>query len=176
MHAHAEEVPFAYHLLVHTPLWAQTLSSEVYSADVELQLPEAPAACVLRCRRNYVAQKSSFRTAEPTGFGKVAAGQRDTQLDMAFFVRSVGRLLGPVSRSAALLGDRWLQPQAWLGLPDAWGHPAMQQTRGKARGNEYQPSNIKRKHKHGWIRRLSTPAGVQVILRRMHKGRKSLSH
>ncbi|KAB1259597.1 DET1- and DDB1-associated protein 1 [Camelus dromedarius] len=105
MHAHAEEVPFAYHLLVHTPLWAQTLSSEVYSADVELQLPEAPAACVLRCRRNYVAQKSSFRTAEPTGFGKVAAGQRDTQLDMAFFVRSVGRLLGPVSRSAALLGD-----------------------------------------------------------------------
>lgn len=52
----------------------------------------------------------------------------------------------------------------------------MQQTRGKARGNEYQPSNIKRKHKHGWIRRLSTPSGVQVILRRMHKGRKSLSH
>ncbi|KAK2499289.1 hypothetical protein MC885_018191 [Smutsia gigantea] len=49
-------------------------------------------------------------------------------------------------------------------------------TRGKARGNEYQPSNIKRKHKHGWARRLSTPAGVQVILRRMYKGRKSLSH
>ena len=52
----------------------------------------------------------------------------------------------------------------------------MQQTRGKARGNEYQPSNIKRKNKHGWIRRLSKPNGVQVILRRMHKGRKSLSH
>ncbi|XP_046528453.1 39S ribosomal protein L34, mitochondrial [Equus quagga] len=91
---------------------------------------------------------------------------------MAFLARSLGRLLGP----AALLGGRWLQPRAWLGLPDAWGFPAMQQTRGKARGNEYQPSNIKRKHKHGWIRRLSTPSGVQVILRRMHKGRKSLSH
>ncbi|XP_074056292.1 large ribosomal subunit protein bL34m [Macrotis lagotis] len=51
-----------------------------------------------------------------------------------------------------------------------------QQVRSKARGNEYQPSNIKRKHKHGWIRRLSTPGGVQVILRRMLKGRKSLSH
>ena len=71
---------------------------------------------------------------------------------------------------------RWLQPRAWLGLPDAWGLPAVQQTRGKARGNEYQPSNIKRKNKHGWIRRLSKPNGVQVILRRMHKGRKSLSH
>ncbi|XP_043846332.1 39S ribosomal protein L34, mitochondrial [Dromiciops gliroides] len=51
-----------------------------------------------------------------------------------------------------------------------------QQVRSKARGNEYQPSNIKRKRKHGWIRRLSTPGGIQVILRRMLKGRKSLSH
>uniref|UniRef100_A0A287D514 Large ribosomal subunit protein bL34m n=1 Tax=Ictidomys tridecemlineatus TaxID=43179 RepID=A0A287D514_ICTTR len=71
---------------------------------------------------------------------------------------------------------RLLQPRIWLGFPDSWGLPVLQQARGKARGNEYQPSNIKRKHKHGWIRRLSTPAGVQVILRRMLKGRKSLSH
>ncbi|XP_069349710.1 large ribosomal subunit protein bL34m isoform X1 [Eulemur rufifrons] len=92
---------------------------------------------------------------------------------MAFLA---GSLLGPSGRSAALLGGRWLQPRPWLGLPDAWGLPALQQARGKARGNEYQPSNIKRKRKHGWIRRLSTPAGVQVILRRMLKGRKSLSH
>lgn len=62
-----------------------------------------------------------------------------------------------------------------MGLPDAWPL-SLQQARGRTRGNEYQPSNIKRKHKHGWVRRLSTPAGVQVILRRMLKGRKSLSH
>ncbi|CAD7685387.1 unnamed protein product [Nyctereutes procyonoides] len=86
---------------------------------------------------------------------------------MALLMGSVGRQLGRVG---------WLQPRAWPGLPDAWGLLATQQNRGKARGNEYQPSNIKRKHKHGWIRRLSTPAGVQVILRRMLKGRKSLSH
>ncbi|XP_045408948.1 39S ribosomal protein L34, mitochondrial [Lemur catta] len=100
-------------------------------------------------------------------------GRRDQRLEMAFLARS---LLGPAGRSAALLGGRWLQPRPWLGLPDAWGLPALQQARGRARGNEYQPSNIKRKRKHGWIRRLSTPAGVQVILRRMLKGRKSLSH
>ncbi|XP_020033842.1 large ribosomal subunit protein bL34m-like [Castor canadensis] len=87
-----------------------------------------------------------------------------------------GSLLGPFGRSAALLGGRWLQPRLWLGLPDACGLGAPQQARGKARGNEYQPSNVKRKHKHGWVRRLSTAAGVQVVLRRMLKGRKSLTH
>ncbi|KAF6306702.1 mitochondrial ribosomal protein L34 [Rhinolophus ferrumequinum] len=95
---------------------------------------------------------------------------------MALWARSPSCLLGPVCRSTAPLGVRWLQPQAWLRLPDAWGLPATQPSRGKARGNEYQPSNIKRKHKHGWVKRLSTPPGVQVILRRMLKGRKSLSH
>ncbi|ELK19149.1 39S ribosomal protein L34, mitochondrial [Pteropus alecto] len=95
---------------------------------------------------------------------------------MALVGRSPSCLLGRVNRSAALLDVRWLQPQAWLGLLDSWGLPSTQPNRGKARGNEYQPSNIKRKHKHGWIKRLSTPAGVQVILRRMLKGRKSLSH
>ncbi|KAM5238288.1 large ribosomal subunit protein bL34m [Ctenodactylus gundi] len=89
---------------------------------------------------------------------------------------SLAGYLGRGGRSVALLGGGWLQPRACRSLLDACGLPVPQQARGKARGNEYQPSNIKRKHKHGWIRRLSTPAGVQVILRRMLKGRKSLSH
>uniref|UniRef100_A0A673T1P8 Large ribosomal subunit protein bL34m n=1 Tax=Suricata suricatta TaxID=37032 RepID=A0A673T1P8_SURSU len=66
---------------------------------------------------------------------------------------------------------RWLQSPAWLGAPRC--HTAEP---GKVCGNEYQLSNIKRKHKHGWIRRLNTAAGIQVIFRRMHKGCKSLSH
>ncbi|XP_058517036.1 large ribosomal subunit protein bL34m-like [Ochotona princeps] len=83
----------------------------------------------------------------------------------------VGALLGRGAGSAALLAGRCLlQPGPSGGLLGALS------TRGKARGNEYQPSNLKRKHKHGWVRRLSTPAGVQVLLRRMLKGRKSLSH
>ncbi|XP_061456958.1 large ribosomal subunit protein bL34m isoform X2 [Rhineura floridana] len=58
-----------------------------------------------------------------------------------------------------------------LAMP--WGR---QQFRAKARGNEYQPSNLKRKHKHGWIRRIRSASGIEVILRRLLKGRKSLTH
>ncbi|GAB0200569.1 39S ribosomal protein L34, mitochondrial [Grus americana] len=59
------------------------------------------------------------------------------------------------------------------GVVSSWNH---QQIRTKARGNEYQPNNRKRKRTHGWIKRISTPAGIEVILRRMLKGRKSLTH
>ncbi|XP_042184552.1 39S ribosomal protein L34, mitochondrial isoform X1 [Oncorhynchus tshawytscha] len=54
-----------------------------------------------------------------------------------------------------------------------WHH---QQVRTGKRGTEYQPKNIKRKRTHGWIKRISTQGGIEVILRRMLKGRKSLSH
>uniref|UniRef100_A0A7N5KCC5 Uncharacterized protein n=1 Tax=Ailuropoda melanoleuca TaxID=9646 RepID=A0A7N5KCC5_AILME len=45
---------------------------------------------------------------------------------------------------------RYLQPQAWLGLPHAWGLPATPRDWDKVHGTEYQPNNIKRKHKHHW--------------------------
>ncbi|XP_075340281.1 large ribosomal subunit protein bL34m [Odontesthes bonariensis] len=51
-----------------------------------------------------------------------------------------------------------------------------QQVRTGKRGTEYQPKNIKRKRTHGWIKRLSSQGGIEVILRRILKGRKSLSH
>ncbi|XP_062452479.1 large ribosomal subunit protein bL34m [Rhea pennata] len=63
--------------------------------------------------------------------------------------------------------------QGIAGPVSSWNH---QQIRTKARGNEYQPNNRKRKRTHGWIKRISTPAGIEVILRRMLKGRRSLSH
>ncbi|XP_009464515.1 PREDICTED: 39S ribosomal protein L34, mitochondrial [Nipponia nippon] len=66
-----------------------------------------------------------------------------------------------------------LPPSVGPGPVSSWNH---QQIRTKARGNEYQPNNRKRKRTHGWIKRISTPAGIEVILRRMLKGRKSLSH
>uniref|UniRef100_A0A8B9UHW2 Large ribosomal subunit protein bL34m n=1 Tax=Anas zonorhyncha TaxID=75864 RepID=A0A8B9UHW2_9AVES len=63
-----------------------------------------------------------------------------------------------------------------LGLAGPVSSWSLQQVRLKARGNEYQPNNRKRKRTHGWIKRISTPGGIEVILRRMLKGRKSLSH
>ncbi|KAM6107185.1 large ribosomal subunit protein bL34m [Pterocles gutturalis] len=67
-----------------------------------------------------------------------------------------------------------LQPSSLCpGLLPPW---SLQQIRTKARGNEYQPNNRKRKRTHGWIKRISTRGGIEVILRRMLKGRKSLTH
>lgn len=58
---------------------------------------------------------------------------------------------------------RYLQPQAWLGLPHAWGLPATPRDWDKVHGTEYQPNNIKRKHKHHW-----TGVGARIPASREH--------
>ncbi|XP_072038867.1 uncharacterized protein [Amphiura filiformis] len=46
----------------------------------------------------------------------------------------------------------------------------------KKRGMEYQPSNRKRKTKHGLHARLKTKGGLKLMMRRMLKGRYLLTH
>ncbi|KAI8461482.1 ribosomal protein L34-domain-containing protein, partial [Phakopsora pachyrhizi] len=45
-----------------------------------------------------------------------------------------------------------------------------------SRGNTYQPSQLKRKRKHGFLARMKTKSGRKIIFARLSKRRKSLSH
>ncbi|BGP04057.1 50S ribosomal protein L34 [Rhodotorula toruloides ATCC 204091] len=53
---------------------------------------------------------------------------------------------------------------------------APQQKRFTTYGAEYQPSTLKRKRKHGFLKRLRTKSGRNILRRRFSKGRKYLSH
>ncbi|KAG0308904.1 39S ribosomal protein L34, mitochondrial [Dissophora globulifera] len=58
-------------------------------------------------------------------------------------------------------------------LPSAFGSS---QVRFVSYGREYQPSQRVRKRRHGFLARMKSRGGRKVILNRLLKGRKYLSH
>jgi large subunit ribosomal protein L34 len=55
-------------------------------------------------------------------------------------------------------------------------NPVVVQARHRSRGTEYQPSQRKRKRKHGFLARKRSVGGRKILERRREKGRRHLSH
>lgn len=54
--------------------------------------------------------------------------------------------------------------------------PSGMQVRHNTRGTDYQPNNLKRKRKFGFLARLRSKTGRKILARRKAKGRRFLSH
>lgn len=93
---------------------------------------------------------------------------------------SYGEAIVDMSWFSSLISRTFTRPLSQLtGLSYILGRtfPAFQQPCRYVRyGMEYQPNNLQRKRKHGFLARLRTRAGRKILERRKKKGRKFLSH
>ena len=91
-----------------------------------------------------------------------------------------GEAIVDMSWFSSLISRTFTRPLSQLtGLSYILGRtlPAFQQPCRYVRyGMEYQPNNLQRKRKHGFLARLRTRAGRKILERRKKKGRKFLSH
>eukprot|EP00052_Salpingoeca_macrocollata_P027723 m.264726 g.264726 ORF g.264726 m.264726 type:complete len:118 (+) comp22776_c1_seq1:490-843(+) len=89
----------------------------------------------------------------------------------AFHPRTFATLLRPLPTRTLLPS-----PSAAKFALVAPAPPTATQIRCRTYGQEYQPSNLRRKRRFGFRARLRTVGGRKVLKRRRHKKRKFLSH